>query len=96
MSTSEHPLIERLRTSRVPVADLIGFSIDPVGGGHAVGWLDVGPQHANPMGTVHGGILCDVADAAMGIAFVTTCNRTSRSRPCRSPSASSDRCGKRV
>jgi Thioesterase superfamily len=24
------------------------------------------------MGTVHGGILCDVADAAMGIAFVTT------------------------
>lgn len=31
-----------------------------------------GPQHANPMGTVHGGILSDVADAAMGIAFVTT------------------------
>jgi uncharacterized protein (TIGR00369 family) len=24
------------------------------------------------MGTVHGGILCDVPDAAMGIAFVTT------------------------
>jgi uncharacterized protein (TIGR00369 family) len=24
------------------------------------------------MGTVHGGILCDVADAAMGMAFVTT------------------------
>ena len=24
------------------------------------------------MGTVNGGILCDVADAAMGIAFLTT------------------------
>jgi len=24
------------------------------------------------MGTLHGGILCDVADAAMGMAFVTT------------------------
>jgi uncharacterized protein (TIGR00369 family) len=24
------------------------------------------------MGTLHGGILCDIADAAMGIAFATT------------------------
>src|ERR1700687_5902562 len=31
-----------------------------------------GPQHANPMGTLHGGVLCDIADAAMGIAFATT------------------------
>ena len=31
-----------------------------------------GPQHANPMGTVHGGVLCDLADAAMGMAFMTT------------------------
>ena len=69
---SDHPLIERARTSRVPIAALIGFSIEPLGNGHALGWLDAGPQHANPMGTLHGGVLCDVADAAMGIAFVTT------------------------
>ncbi|HKC82117.1 MAG TPA: PaaI family thioesterase, partial [Gemmatimonadaceae bacterium] len=56
----------------VPVAALIGFSIEPLGDGQAVGRLEVGPQHANPMGTLHGGILCDVADAAMGMAFVTT------------------------
>ena len=31
-----------------------------------------GPQHANPMGTLHGGILCDLADAAMGIAYAST------------------------
>jgi uncharacterized protein (TIGR00369 family) len=34
--------------------------------------LDAGPQHANPMGTLHGGILCDLADAAMGIAYAST------------------------
>ena len=34
--------------------------------------LAAGPQHANPMGTLHGGILCDIADAAMGLAFAST------------------------
>ena len=54
------------------VAELVGFTVEPTGHGQALAWLDAGPRHANPMGTVHGGILCDVADAAMGIAFVTT------------------------
>jgi len=71
---TDHPLIVRARTSAAPVAALIGFSIEPLGDGQAVGRLEAGPQHANPMGTLHGGILCDVADAAMGIAFVTTLN----------------------
>jgi uncharacterized protein (TIGR00369 family) len=69
---TDHPLIERGRTSPMPVAALIGFSIEPLGDGQAIGRLEAGPQHANPMGTLHGGILCDVADAAMGMAFVTT------------------------
>ncbi len=34
--------------------------------------LQAGPQHGNPMGTLHGGILCDVGDAAMGYAFAST------------------------
>src|SRR5436305_359312 len=34
--------------------------------------VDAGPQHHNPMGTVHGGILCDLADAAMGTAMAAT------------------------
>ncbi|MFQ5771237.1 MAG: PaaI family thioesterase, partial [bacterium] len=29
-------------------------------------------QHANPMGTLHGGVLCDIADAAMGMAYAST------------------------
>jgi uncharacterized protein (TIGR00369 family) len=28
--------------------------------------LDVQPAHTSPPGTVHGGIICDLADAAMG------------------------------
>ena len=37
----------------------------------AVFEMEAGPQHANPMGTLHGGILCDIADAAMGIAYAS-------------------------
>lgn len=34
--------------------------------------MEAGRKHTNPMGTVHGGILCAIADAAMGTAFGTT------------------------
>jgi uncharacterized protein (TIGR00369 family) len=34
--------------------------------------MQAGPQHANPMGTLHGGIVCDLADAAMGTAMATS------------------------
>src|SRR5437899_9768209 len=29
-------------------------------------------KHANPMGTIHGGVLCDIADAAIGTAHATS------------------------
>src|SRR5436189_4032807 len=67
-----NPLLQTARTSTVPIAELIGFRVEEIGGGRAVGTLRSGPQHANPMGTLHGGVLCDLADAAMGMAFVTT------------------------
>ena len=56
----------------VPVGRLIGFEVKEIADGRAVVTLAVGPQHANPMGTLHGGILCDIADAAMGMAFACT------------------------
>jgi uncharacterized protein (TIGR00369 family) len=56
----------------MPVGRLIGFEIKEGADGRAVVALAAGPQHANPMGTLHGGILCDIADAAMGIAFAST------------------------
>ncbi len=54
------------------VARLVGFTVIGVSEGRATVALEAGPQHANPMGTLHGGILCDIADAAMGIAYATT------------------------
>ena len=50
----------------------IGARVISAEPGRAVVELEIGPQHHNPMGTVHGGMLCDVADAAMGIAYRTT------------------------
>ena len=67
-----HPLIQRALATKVPIADLLGFHVDEIGDGRAVGSMQTGPQHANPMGTLHGGVLCDLADAAMGMAFVST------------------------
>jgi len=54
-----------------PVAILIGFRMAAIEPGRATFVLDAGPQHASPLGTVHGGILCDVADAAMGCAHAS-------------------------
>jgi uncharacterized protein (TIGR00369 family) len=55
-----------------PIAQLIGFKPTTVEPGRAVVELEATKRHTNPMGTLHGGILCDIADAAMGIAFATT------------------------
>lgn len=58
--------------SSPPVARLIGFRITSIFGGEASGELKLRPHHIGPGGTVHGGILCDLADAAMGLAFAST------------------------
>jgi len=67
-------LVDRIKAGEIgaPVSELIGFRLTSVEPGKAVFELDAGPQHANPMGTLHGGVLCDVADAAMGIAYAST------------------------
>src|SRR5882762_4516277 len=61
-----------LETNDVPVARLIGFEVKEVADGRAIVTLAAGSQHANPMGTLHGGVLCDIADASMGMAFAST------------------------
>lgn len=59
-------------TNEVQVARLIGFEAKEIADGRAIVTLAAGRQHANPMGTLHVGILCDIADAAMGMAFAST------------------------
>jgi len=63
---------ERAKANDVAVGRLIGFEAKNIADGRATVVLAAGPQHANPMGTLHGGILCDIADAAMGMAFAST------------------------
>lgn len=55
-----------------PVARLIGFQPTRIEDGEAVFELEADEKHSNPMGTLHGGILCDLTDAAMGMAFAST------------------------
>jgi uncharacterized protein (TIGR00369 family) len=59
---------------RAPAGELVGYKLVEYGEGRAVFQMTADKRHHNPMGGVHGGILCDFADAAMGIAFVTTLN----------------------
>src|ERR1700692_3760587 len=70
--SSQADFRERAKTNEVPIARLIGFEVKDIADGRATVVLEAGPQHANPMGTLHGGILCDIGDAAMGIAFAST------------------------
>ena len=55
-----------------PVAKLVGFEFLSIELGRSEFALEAGPQHANPMGTMHGGIVCDLADAALGTAMAST------------------------
>ena len=55
-----------------PIAQLIGFSLSAIEPGRAMIDFTAEARHANPMGTLHGGVLCDIADAAMGMAWAST------------------------
>jgi uncharacterized protein (TIGR00369 family) len=57
---------------KAPIGDLIGFHVLEAREGRAVATMETGPRHANPMGSLHGGVLCDLSDAAMGYAFAST------------------------
>jgi uncharacterized protein (TIGR00369 family) len=55
-----------------PIAQLLGMRAVSFEEGKAVIELDAEKRHSNPMGTLHGGVLCDLADWAMGVAFYST------------------------
>lgn len=57
-----------------PVGQLIGFDLVSVEPGSAAIEFQATESHRNPMGTLHGGILCDIADAAMGMAYASNLN----------------------
>lgn len=55
-----------------PMGLLIGLRLVAIEPGRARFELDADHRHHNPMGTLHGGILCDIADSAMGMAYAST------------------------
>ena len=55
-----------------PIARLIGFQMVEVERERAVFRLEAEERHTSPLGTLHGGVLCDLSDAAMGCAFAST------------------------
>src|SRR5690242_9174093 len=55
-----------------PIARLLGFVLKSIEPGHAAFEMAVDERHHNPMATLHGGIYCDLADAAMGYAYAAT------------------------
>ncbi|MFP5287839.1 MAG: PaaI family thioesterase, partial [Thermoanaerobaculia bacterium] len=71
MTRNQTVIEEWLRKDRnpAPVAKLLGFRLTGFEEGVACIEMDADNRHHNPMGIVHGGVLCDLADAAMGVAF---------------------------
>lgn len=67
--------LQKLVRGEIPgpaIANLIGFAPTDIELGRSVMEMDAEARHANPMGTLHGGVICDLADAAMGTAMATT------------------------
>jgi uncharacterized protein (TIGR00369 family) len=54
-----------------PISELMGFRLVLAEPGRAVFEMEPGPQHYNPIGSVHGGIALTLLDSAMGCAVHT-------------------------
>lgn len=57
-----------------PIANFFGMTITEVEDGRVSMQMKVDERYANMIGTLHGGVMCELADAAMGTAFGTTCD----------------------
>ena len=55
-----------------PIGKLLRLTLTRSGTRRATVEFEAGEKYANPMGTLHGGVLCDIADAAMGVAYSST------------------------
>ena len=55
-----------------PIMTTLGMKVVQLGEGDATLSMKVDKTFHNPMGTLHGGIMTDIADACMGMATMTT------------------------
>ncbi|HEX9375560.1 MAG TPA: PaaI family thioesterase [Actinomycetota bacterium] len=59
----------KVRIRNSPFHQWAGMELLSVGGGQAEVAMDLAPQHFNPQGIVHGGIIAAVADTSIGLAL---------------------------
>jgi uncharacterized protein (TIGR00369 family) len=64
--------LQRGKAPPPPVGRLLGFVLREIEPGRAVFEMAADERHHNPMGTLHGGVYCDLVDAAMGYAYAAT------------------------
>ena len=64
--------VQRGEAPSPPIGRLLGFVLKGLEPGRAVFEMEADESHHNPMGTLHGGVYCDLADAAMGYAYAAT------------------------
>jgi len=55
-----------------PITTLLGFALTSVEPGKAIIELNADDRHVNPFGGIHGGLISNIADAAMGAAYHST------------------------
>ena len=71
VNSAERPDME-LEQFPAPIGKLLGLKLLRAENGMAEIEFVADERHANPAGTLHGGVLSDIADAAMGLAYYTT------------------------
>jgi uncharacterized protein (TIGR00369 family) len=73
LSGAVTPAAESVFNFPFPIMKTLGLVLADVGEGTASFEMEAKTDlHSNPMGTIHGGVLCDMADAAIGTAHFTT------------------------
>src|SRR5215467_9931663 len=73
LSGAVTPAAESVFNFPFPIMKTLGLVLADVGEGTASFEMEAKTKlHSNPMGTIHGGVLCDMADAAIGTAHLTT------------------------
>ena len=55
-----------------PIEQTLGLKMISIEGGRCLMELEIDERHTNPFGSGHGGLVCDLADAAMGAACHST------------------------
>jgi uncharacterized protein (TIGR00369 family) len=73
LSGAVTPAAESVFNFPFPIMKTLGLVLADVGEGTASFEMEAKTElHSNPMGTIHGGVLCDLADAAIGTSHFTT------------------------